>query len=182
MGYLDETLRRLGASEAQIKSSTAKLFEKAMLEDSGFCEKVAADALERIAKSVTAATANASYIDDKCKEALNGAIAYAEKFEQGLKAEIASYEDQRKKCEAYIQQNKSAVIYDADLSEAVKAYKAVLAATKEVFGESSNSPEAIVAAINAGSYIAWRGIMGPAANSNGFQVQNIKVNGGRRAL
>lgn len=51
-------------------------------------------------------------------------------------------------------------INNGDTKDAVIAYRMVLETTKEVFG-SDCSQDVICKAIEAGSYIAWRGIMGP---------------------
>ena len=46
-----------------------------------------------------------------------------------------------------------------DTQDAVLVYAAILDATKKAFGELP--PEIMAEAIRAGSYIAWREIMGP---------------------
>lgn len=176
MGYLDETLRAMGATDAQLNSATAKLFNRAMLQDSEFCQKVAADALERIAKKIENAEHLTAYVEERCDRAVSrtkdDGLALAAKIE----AATRHYTAEAERCERMIKASKD-VIYDAELNEAVKAYRAVLVATKEVMGDSLEgnlSPEPIVAAINAASYIAWRGIMGPAAKpQEGVQIQNI---------
>ena len=47
-----------------------------------------------------------------------------------------------------------------DVQDAIMAYDAVLKSTVDVFGDILE-PSVMIAAIEAGSYIAWRGIMGP---------------------
>lgn len=54
----------------------------------------------------------------------------------------------------------AAGIINRETADSVIAYRKVLEATKEVFG-SDCSQDVICKAIEAGSYIAWRGIMGP---------------------
>ena len=51
-------------------------------------------------------------------------------------------------------------ISSRDVQDAVMAYDAVLKSTVDVFGIDVD-PSVMIAAIEAGSYIAWRGIMGP---------------------
>ena len=174
MGYLDETLRRLGATESQINSSTAKLFEKAMIEDSEFCQKVAADALNRLADRFDQAESIAAKIDATYQRAKESAELQGAVLIRRIKTEADRFAEESEKCEKARNATKD-IIYDADLNEAVKAYKAVLSATKEVFGEfvqGEITQAAIVAAINAGSYVAWRGIMGPAeGNTKGKETR-----------
>lgn len=45
--------------------------------------------------------------------------------------------------------------------DGVMAYAAVLAATREIFGVKGLTENVMIAAIQAGSDIGWRGIMGP---------------------
>jgi len=52
-------------------------------------------------------------------------------------------------------------IRNPDIKDAVMAYAAILRATKEVFGMDSISAEVMCRAIEAGSYVAYRGVMGP---------------------
>lgn len=51
-------------------------------------------------------------------------------------------------------------IVNRDVADAVIAYRMVLEATKNVFGDDCTQ-DVICKAIEAGSYVAWRGIMGP---------------------
>lgn len=53
-------------------------------------------------------------------------------------------------------------IGDHDLRNAVMAYRLVLQATQDVLGDRVLQDDVAVEAIKAGSYIAWRGIMGQA--------------------
>lgn len=54
-------------------------------------------------------------------------------------------------------------IQNADTRDSILAYKNMLQATKDVFGEDKMTPEVITAAIQAASYTAYRNIMGQAA-------------------
>lgn len=49
---------------------------------------------------------------------------------------------------------------DSRVRDAVAAYKDVLLATREVFGEERMTANVMIAAIEAGSYVGWRTIMG----------------------
>ena len=52
------------------------------------------------------------------------------------------------------------ITIDCKTLNAIIAYKNILAATKEIFGEENMTEEVMVKAIEAGSYGAWRSIMG----------------------
>ena len=52
-------------------------------------------------------------------------------------------------------------IKDSQTKDGVLAYAEVLAATREIFGEENLTENVMIAAIQAGSYLGWRGIMGP---------------------
>lgn len=54
-------------------------------------------------------------------------------------------------------------ISDHDLKDAVACFNSTLTITKEVFGEEKMTEAVICKAIEAGSYIAYRAIMGEAA-------------------
>lgn len=54
-------------------------------------------------------------------------------------------------------------IPDADLRNALSCYNATLTITKSIFGKESMTEAVICKAIEAGSYIAYRAIMGEAA-------------------
>jgi hypothetical protein len=56
-------------------------------------------------------------------------------------------------------------ISDTDLKNAVACYNSTLTITKEVFVEENMTEAVICKAIEAGSYIAYRAIMGEAATS-----------------
>lgn len=51
-------------------------------------------------------------------------------------------------------------IINRDVADAAIAYRMVLETTKNVFGDDCTQ-DVICKAIEAGSYVAWRGIMGP---------------------
>lgn len=59
-----------------------------------------------------------------------------------------------------IESQTSSTIRNQDVRDSVIAYRNVLKTTKEIFGVDCTQ-EVICKAIEAGSYIAWRGIMGP---------------------
>jgi len=157
MTWLQEQLTKMGACQSQVNSSTVKMVERAMAEDSEFIEKTALDVLERLADTFEEAKKNTAELvrmvnqaEQKADGIVSAVTSEAKKEISGLEAQIKSL--QREKMD-FVEGR----IYDAELAEAVKAYKAALMATKDVFGESMDA-ETRIAAINAGSYIAWRGM------------------------
>jgi ABC-type phosphate transport system auxiliary subunit len=113
--------------------------------------------MERLAESFEDAKKNTEALCEKVDAATRKADGIISEVTDAAKREIASLNTQ---CEILRKEknNLSAgIIYDKDFAEAVKVYKAVLLATKDVFGENMDV-ETKIAAINAGSYIAWRGM------------------------
>lgn len=52
-------------------------------------------------------------------------------------------------------------VRDSQIQDGVMAYAGVLAATREIFGTENMSEDVMIAAIQAASYIGYRGVMGP---------------------
>lgn len=152
MTFLQERLQKMGATQSQIMSNTVKLVQKAIDEEAGFVDKAAMAHIERIAETFEHAKEYSEQIKGHFAEALVSAKMEAEQAKREINGAVQRYENAKKQADGLIQ--------DREMADAVKAYKAVLEATKEVFGDSC-TPEVIQEAIRAGSYTAWRGIMGP---------------------
>ena len=148
MTYFREQLQKAGASPATMSSNALKYLEQFIAEDSGFCDKEALSQLERIADCFEQAESAQRKMESDLKHTMDR--VEAAKLE--IKNAIDNYAVFRKKNLGEIE--------DKQIAESVKAYKTVLEATKEVFGEKCTET-VITSAIEAGSYIAWRGIMGP---------------------
>lgn len=58
-----------------------------------------------------------------------------------------------------------AMIENRDLIDGLLAMEVVLQAVKDIFGEEKTTPEVICKAIEAGSYLGYRNIMGQAATN-----------------
>lgn len=151
-----EKLKGMGATPAMLESKTVKMVLEALAEDGSVITDTAKGEIQRLVYSVNSA---ASALN-RANETLAQNLARAESQAKG--AEEAANRACRRLQEA--QRREEDVIMDKDMAEAVKAYKAILVATREVFGDMidrTGSADAIIAAIQAGSYTAWRGIMGP---------------------
>jgi hypothetical protein len=162
-----EYLKSLGATDNELLAKVVKRMEDAMLFDSDL-KQFAPDTVLKVlavsAEALNAANGEIRYNIIKAEEdkgMLEKAITDAERQLDDLKKQTAGI--------------KEAKINSPETRDAVMAYAATLNATREIFGADSITPEVMVAAINAGSYIAWRGIMGPKNNDvSEFQPRRLR--------
>lgn len=156
MTWLQEKLKEMGATPSQITSGTVRMVETAIAEEAGFVDRAAMEQITRLADTFERAKEISAEIQKETQSALYSAKRDAEFAKQEINRAISCYQKAK--------ESANGVIQDKELAEAVKAYKAVLEATKEVFGD--NCTEIVISeAIRAGSYTAWRGIMGPKEQS-----------------
>ncbi len=151
-----QKLKEMGAGTAQLESKTVRMVVQALSEDQSIIPDTAMMEINNLIKAVDRADRRLAQAEANMANTLSSAEYKTELMQKAAEKAAQDYERATKQ--------KESVILDKDLQEAVKAYKAVLEATKEVFGdmiERSGSADAIIAAIQAGSYTAWRGIMGP---------------------
>ena len=148
-----EYLKKLGATENELGAKVVQRMEQAMLVDADLSQfrvdtvvKIIADAASGLASANGNTKSN---------------IAAAERITAELKGNIADAEAHIEDLRQQTKGIKDAKIKSLETKDAVMAYAAVLNATREIFGDANLSADVMVAAINAGSYIAWRGIMGP---------------------
>lgn len=169
MTWLQEQLTKMGATPSQVNSSTVKMVERAMVEDTEFIQKTALDAVERLANTFEEAKQNIGQLSAMVENAEKRAGKIVSGVTEEAKKEVAGLESQVEELRRERFDLAKGTIRDTGLAEAVKAYREVLQATKDVFGEEIEKHalySCIEAAINAGSYIAWRGIMGPKSDDN----------------
>ena len=150
---IKEYLKSIGAKDGELTANVVKLMEKAMLFDVDI-KDLQLDTVLDMVKTENKRTEDVCYrLIDKRNEAeaeitkLDGKIKYAESVCAAKDVEIRAIQ--------------AGFINDNALKDAVAAYRAVLQSTVEVFGADKLTSEVMAEAINAGSYIAWRGIMGP---------------------
>lgn len=160
MKWLEEQLVKQGATPAQLKSSTVKLVEKAITEDSGFVDKAALDVLERLAATFEEAKSNTAELKAMVEDASRKADRIVGGVTAEAKKEVAKLEEQVNALKRERDNFRAARINDSQIVEAVKAYRAVLEATKDVFGEAMTE-EIMKKAIKAAGFVAYRGVMGP---------------------
>lgn len=147
---LIKKMEQLGANKSQLTSNTLALAVKAIAEDESVIPDTVRLDIARLASAVNIASKRLEESNQKLKFTIESADYNCKKIEEEARKATENYEQAKRREES--------VITDKDLSEAVKAYRAVLQATTDVLGTLDKETQ--IAAINAGSYIAWRGIMG----------------------
>ena len=148
-----EYLRSLGASENELTAKVVSRMEKQMLFDSDI-KDFSIDTVVRIVENATGAL-------EKANGDVKTSIANAAENNRLLQITINDSKKQLADLEAQTAGIKDAKINSPETRDGVMAFAATLNAVKQIFGQENITPDVMVAAINAGSYIAWRGIMGP---------------------
>lgn len=105
----------------------------------------------------------------KAGSAASSATLNAQAAERSLKAAMTEAERELSDLKAQTAGLRDMKINSPETKDAVMAYTATLNATKEIFGADAMNPDVIVAAIQAGSYMAWRSIMGPKGKDDGWE-------------
>lgn len=159
MSFIREKLKEMHLPNSTfngiMSSNALKYIEQIIDENNNICDKEVLSQLKRIADTYENASEKAEKIARQYQSALSEAQYESQHAINEMRAMAQRYEKAK--------EQSNGLITDKELAEAVKAYKAVLEATKEVFGEKCTE-SVISAAIEAGSYTAWRGIMGPKHN------------------
>lgn len=151
-----EKLKSMGASQTQLESKTVQMVLQALAEDGSIIPDTAKLEIKTLISAVDNASDRLSKAERSMAQTIHDANAQTQIMQRAADKATREWENATRQ--------KESVILDKDLQEAVKAYKAVLLATREVWGdviEKAGGTEAVIAAIQAGSYTAWRGIMGP---------------------
>lgn len=147
---LIKKMEQLGANKSQLTSNTLALAVRAIAEDENVIPDTVRLDIVTLSSNIERASARLVDYQNRINRTIESAEATCEHIEQRAKTATENYEAAKRREES--------VITDKDLSEAVKAYRAVLQATTDVLGTLDKETQ--IAAISAGSYIAWRGIMG----------------------
>ena len=148
-----EYLKNIGATDQELSAKVLQRMERAMLIDTDL-EQFHADTVLSIIQGAASGLENANGQTLATVSKATNAMQELDKAVADARAQLSDLKQQT----AGI---KDAKINNAETRDAVMAYAAVLNATKEIFGNENLTVEVMTAAINAGSYIAWRGIMGP---------------------
>ena len=151
-----EYLKSIGATEAELSAKVVGRMESRMLFDTDM-QKFAPDTVMQIVKMAVDELRDAGRISSKIEVGVLNANAAASRLENAIRQS----EMQLKDLERQTAGIKDAKIENRETRDAVMAYTATLRATREIFGEAAMTPEVMAETIKAGSYIAWRGIMGP---------------------
>lgn len=147
---LIKKMEQLGANKSQLTSNTLALAVRAIAEDESVIPDTVRLDVVRLASNIENASKRLEDANAKVKYSIESAEYVTRKIKEEAQKATENYEVAKRR--------EASVITDKDLSEAVKAYRAVLQATTDVLGNLDKDTQ--IAAINAGSYIAWRGIMG----------------------
>lgn len=148
-----EYLEQIGATPAEMSAKVVARMEQRMMTD-GDLKDLQLDTVMDMFKQI-AENVHRQNVNSEAK--IQAAHSAACRLEDAIKkAEViqTSVEKQNK----LIAQGH---ILDGRTCDAVSAFRAVISATQDVFGEENMTEAVIVAAIEAGSYMGWRSIMGP---------------------
>ena len=148
-----EYLKKLGATDQELAAKVVQRMENAMLVDADL-ERFPADTVLKI---ITGATMGLENANGNAKDTLSRMHSTTAELLKAVDSARAQLEELKVQTAGI----KNAKINNPETRDAVMAYATVLNATKDIFGDENLEPEVMIAAINAGSYIAWRGIMGP---------------------
>lgn len=123
-----------GAQKSSAESTATKMLEEILAEEAGYLYEGGAEKACKIARAIENNISRCSKMVSDHSELLG-------KLERAL--------------------NEGEKVFVSDeTANAIGAYKGILQATQEVFGEENMTVEVMRAACEAGSYIAWRTIMG----------------------
>lgn len=147
-----EYLEQIGTTPAEMSAKVVSRMEQRMLTD-GDLQGLQFDTVVKLLNDAIArAVAAGDMLDDGCLQAgpkaaaLQRAIDSARATQEEIRAQIKGLEGLH--------------IGDERTRDAVLAYRATIEATQAVFGEANMTEAVMVAAINAGSYMGWRSIVG----------------------
>lgn len=155
-----EYLKSLGATDAELKAKVVERMEQAMLFDTDITS-LTPNALIDYINNATDKMLLAAHTLNGAENTISNININARPIENRLKTLVQQAEEKRKELQEGIVTAEKSTITNTDLKDAVLAYAEVLKATKAVFGEAAMTDTTITSAIEAGSDIAWRGIMGP---------------------
>ena len=151
-----EYLKSLGATDAELQAKVIGRMENAMLFDADLAQFKP----DTVLKAIEIASNALSTANQVARQNINRAVEVSELLESASKKARNELDDLHQQIAGL----KDAKISSPETKDAVMAYAATLNATKEIFGSESMTPDVIIAAISAGSYMAWRSIMGPKDN------------------
>lgn len=143
---LREWMAERGATEQQLNAKVVNMVEEAMTDDAVTSSATAKAMVAGLVKSVERADAKAD----------------------ALARGVGRLEDRYGKVLALLEEAerdaRGAVIHSEQVKDGVLAFRKVLEAVRETFGEDRMSDAVMCAAIEAASYGMWRAVMGPKDN------------------
>lgn len=160
-------LIQIGATPAEMSAKVINRMEQRMMTD-GDLKDLQLDTVKSMLHQTIEAACRQN---ERCEGNINIADGLINKLSQTIeKAETAqkNVDKQQKLIE-------QGYIMDAKTCDAVAAFRTVIKTVQDVFGEENMTEAVIIAAIEAGSYMGWRSIMGP-------KEEPPTINPKRRAL
>lgn len=143
MATLEEVLRDMGANDQMINSRTFKMAQQA------------------IAEGAVDGVADAELVEQRVRESTETGVRLLRLLE-GIYEDSNRLLDVMNAAHDRLETDASKVtVTNKKTLEAINAYEMVLARTKAVVGDEGMTEAVWVKAIEAGSYCAWRSIMGP---------------------
>jgi len=156
-----EYLKRLGATDNELTAKVVARMEQQMLIDSDLSEFQP----DTVMSILSRAADGLSIANDKMVSNIDHASQTLKRLQNAMGEAMAQLDDLRSQTAGI----KDAIIANPETKDAVMAYAATLRATKEIFGAEAMTADVIIAAVNAGSYMAWRSIMGPKEPEQGMK-------------
>lgn len=147
-----EFLKELGATEAELSAKVVGRMENAMLFDTDI-KQCAPDTVIALINDVCNGLAH------RCTELAN-AMKTAQALGINLNAAITEAKNELHDLSEQTRFTKTVKVSDSKTRDAVLAYASVLNFTKDIFGEENMTESVMTSAIKAGSFMAWRSIMG----------------------
>lgn len=148
-----EYLTEIGATPAEMSAKVINRMEQHMMTD-GDLKDLQLDTV----KSMLHQTIEAACREN---ERCEGNVSIATIAIESLCKSVEEAEKTKRWIEGQQKLIAQCHILDARTCDAVAAFRTVIKAVQDVFGEENMTEAVMVAAIEAGSYMGWRSIMGP---------------------
>lgn len=146
---IKQRLIEKGLTPQQAGAKAVEVMQELIAEDSGCIDNITAGYLKKV--------------NDMCQKNEKQAILANYDFEYIKKQMIEMFrelKETRYAVENWESGERSKIVNDEKLVDALNLYRAMLSDTKQVFGDDKMTEAVIIHAIEAASYGMWRSIMG----------------------
>lgn len=148
-----EYLTQIGTTPAEMSAKVVQRMEQHMMTD-GDLKDLQLDTVKSMLHQTIEAACRQN---ERCEGNISVATVAIETLVKSV--------EEAEKTKRWIEEQQKLIaqghIMDAKTCDAVSAFRTVINAVQDVFGEENMTEAVIVAAIEAGSYMGWRSIMGP---------------------